>query len=202
MSIIALILKEFAGRGFTVDELYAAFPLLNRSSIRTALWRAKKKGIIKAGRKKAAYTSKGGWRRFRHAKRMVDTNKRRPAPGRDKIHRIYSDAERRNEFDLELTCEGYAPEYMSMDDIEALINPLLVQRGMEIIQNELGVFIIDADAGWRVVGSEWRRGKKAELDIEWKIEAQLINLQGRVYSVKDSFQVVQDMWDKPRGRWT
>lgn len=168
MTLQDIILKTFERFGnntLTNKEIYELNPLLNKGSIRSALSRMKKKGILEsAGR--ATVEIKNFYKKIRHAKRIFDTHKKNP--------------QRAFDVDLELTCEGFAPMDLTLPQIEKVVNPKLLDRGLELL-SENGMSLFEEIIDFSVIGTEELQETSNEYNDTWEVEVKLVNNSGTQY---------------------
>lgn len=179
MSVKNEIIGGFERSNFpflTLQDIYDLNPLINRSSIRSALYRNDdifervEKGVY-------FYDVKPIYGFFRHAKRITDTNKKNAA--------------RNFDLDIEMTCEGYAPVSWDIEKIEDIVNPKLVARSLEVL-NIAGIYLQLHEINFVVIGSEWRRQDRKDIDYlekEWLVEVKMVNNVGAHYVFKGEFYV-------------
>ena len=153
-----------------------------KSSIRSALSRGVGKGKFERVEKGVYFYDVDikKYQMFRHAKRIYDTNKKNPNHPFD--------------IDLELTCEGLAPVSWKIDDIEAIVNPMLLDRSLEILDEE-GIFLFEEIISFNVIGSEWMLSQKtSEYNDVWNVEIKLVNNTGVHYTFAGYFFVEESVW--------
>ncbi len=173
---------------FAVDELYKAFPLLNKSSIRSAVSRMKQKGEaervdtgvyeveIKVVKKK-----KKQYQLYLHTKRVEDTHQKNP-----KKHSW--------DIDVEMNILGTAPKWLSEDDIDLVVNPILVEKALELLSDG-GVFIVESTTYFDVTGSEWRDEKLLNrYDPVWKVEVNLVNKYAVHYTFSKTTRIEENQF--------
>ena len=102
----------------TFKDLYDEFPLFKKSSIRSSVYSMAKKGTIERLDAGVYLYEQVRYGKYRHAKRIYDTHK---PP--NLVRHPY-------DIDLELTCEGFAPLWVDIQDVEDLVNPKLLERSL------------------------------------------------------------------------
>lgn len=159
-------------------EFYQKNPLLSKGSIRSALSRMRKKGIIERI-DRGVYLLKEIYKRYRHAKRIYDTHKKNPGHDFD--------------LDIEMTAEGLAPIDLTLKEIEDVVNPMLLDRGLEILDEE-GIHLYEEMIDFVVVGTQELGGQTESYDSNWSVEVKVVNSSGEVYSFNGFMDVVESEW--------
>ncbi len=182
MTILNLI-KESASNAnekrLSLQEIYQLNQILNRNSIRSSLRRAVKNKQIFRYKNGDFRFKKIEYQEFLHAKRIYDTYK--------------SDVKHAFDLDLEFTCKGYAPNDLSISQIESIVNPKLLDAALLILNHE-GIYLFEQIIEFRVTGSEWMTSKKREYDNTWYVEVKMINNVGVNYTFHGSFNVEKSEW--------
>ena len=184
----------------TLQDLYSRLPAFNQSSIRSALTRGKQAGEFESAgdgvyffdfekyedklreeaeeevneKKRGGGDIKYGF--FRHAKRVMDTN---------------SKSENNFDSDIEMTCQGFAPIFWEIQDIEDVVNPKLLKRSLELITFD-GFYLKEDIVNVNVMGSEWRREEKPDtwqLNPEWEVEVKIVTPRGYHNTIHGEFYV-------------
>lgn len=169
----------------TLDFIYDSLPLYQKSSVRSALSRGVKKDIFQRVEKGVYFydfETIQEFVKYRHLKRIYDTHSKKP----------------RNQWtdimDAELSAEGYSPLEMTNEDIDALINPKLLEKGIDIMVSE-GIYIYQEILDFNVQGSE-----KLDYDIikiydpTWNVEVKFTNNLGVQYLWTGNFEVMEHEW--------
>ena len=174
MTIKDLILKAISEQidptvVFENRELYQLFPLIPKSSIRSALSRmVKNEEIDKIDRGLySAENIKPQYQKYQHTKRIRDTHSVKP------IHEY--------NLDIEGTITGYAATELSFEQIDKVVNPILVQEILKII-SMLGVYLIGETVEFNIMGSEWLFAKSDTFNEIWDVEVKMVNKEGNFYS--------------------
>lgn len=177
--IIKLFQKE-QSPFLILDDLYKAFPLYQKSSIRSALSRGKKAGIFDSPDKGVYFHDyEVQWMIYRHSKHIYDTHSTKP--------------QRAFDLDLELTCEGAAPTNLSINQIDAIVNPKLLIRSLEILEHN-GIILKEGDIDYNVMGSEWKDQTTEPKINEWTVEIRMINNVGAQYVFTGEFYIQGNEW--------
>lgn len=185
MTILNLIKQTYKRESFAflhLHEIYRLNPLVTKSSIRSAISRAVSKGQLEAvGDQVYFYDYKPTYQEFLHAKRIYDTNKQH--------------AKHSFDIDLEMTCIGFAPVNLSIREIEDIVNPKLLDRSLEILDDE-GIYLFEAIIDFRVTGSEWKNKKKETFDNNWIVEIKMVNNIGVHYIFTGNFYLEESEWPR------
>ncbi len=181
MTISDLLVKTFEREGSNLletHEFYDANQLVSKSSIRSALSRMTKKGLIERI-DRGLYEIKELFKKFRHAKRIFDTHKKNPTHEFD--------------IDLEITCEGLAPHYMTPEQVGDIVNPMLLDRSLEILNDE-GIFLFEEIIDFNVIGTEDLGQTSLTYDNLWMVEVKMVNNVGSQYMFDGSMYVNESEW--------
>lgn len=177
--IIKLFQKE-QSPFLILDDLYKAFPLYQKSSIRSALSRGKKAGIFDSPDKGVYFHDyEVEWKIYRHSKHIYDSHG--------------EDVQREFDIDVEISCEGAAPTNLTMEQIDRIVNPKLLTRAVEIMQTQ-GIYLQEKDLDYNVMGSEWKDAVKEPSINEWDVEIRMINNLGSHYTFKGELYVRASEW--------
>ena len=161
---------------FSTSEAYAAFPLLNRSSIRSAISRMKKDGQLVTVERGIYEIESKQYQLYSHSKRIKDTNSIKK-----KKHSY--------DIDIEMTIEGTANRALSHDQIDAVVNPVLVDRSLELLSEE-GILLLEATTNFQVEGSEWKYDKLYKYyEPTWAVEVKMVNNVGAHYTFAGTVEI-------------
>lgn len=160
------------------QQIYDSNPLLKKGSIRSALSRMVRKGVIDRISKGKYELQEFLYKRYRHAKRIYDTHKKNP------LHNF--------DLDIELDCEGVAPADLTVKEIEDVVNPKLLDRGLEILDEE-GIYLYEEIIDFSVVGTEMLQDKIKEYDSSWIVNVKMTT-QSNTYFFEGFMEVAESEW--------
>ena len=157
----------------SVSELRDRFPDMIPGSLRSALSRLAKKGILDRV-ERGIYKVKQIYRMFRHTKRIVETSTKNP--------------QRTWDLDVEATSEGLAPSWKSINEIEKILNPELIDATIEELSRH-GFFLIEDRVTFEIKGSEWLDKREVKYNHIHDVEIIVINNVGSRYIYQTDFTV-------------
>lgn len=158
----------------TLGELYeeAKFP---HSSIRRVISILKKRGILERI-DRGVYKFLRVYVEVLHTKRVIDTHTKDP--------------KHRYDIDIEFTSTGYVPSSLSITQIEKILNPKLIEAGLEKLGEE-GIFLPFEDdlITFKIMGTEIRDGRKSDYTKTHEVSIYMTNNVGVPYTFKTKFYV-------------
>jgi len=142
-------------------------------SVRSALSRLVKKGTLDRI-ERGVYRVKQLYRMLRHTKRIIETSSVSPLRDFD--------------LDIETTSEGFVPTWKSLEEIEAVLNPKLIDETLAIL-NEEGVFLLEERVTFSIMGSEFLNQRAPRYDPKHEVEVVMVNNSGVRYVFRGSYNV-------------
>lgn len=176
--LILNVFKTVHKEVLNLHDIYDSLPLFNKGSIRSALsTMIKNKKITRLSR--GVYKTGSMYVKYRHLKRIFDTHKKNPANSFD--------------LDIELSCEGYAPSIIDINEVADKVNPLLLEKGLLMLDDE-DVHLFEDIIDYHVVGTEVLNHVKTFYDSSWLVEVKLINNSGQQYLFTGFFNINENDW--------
>lgn len=150
-----------------LNELYEAFPLFKRSSIRSAVYSMERKEELDKLEPGLYSYEIALYQGYSHSKRIAGTNSKKPQ-------------NRFKNVDIELTIEGVANTALSHEQIDDLVNPILVTESLlELSMN--GILLIEEMTDFIIAGSEWKPQYYDKYNPYWEVEIKMVNNSGKHY---------------------
>src|SRR5437899_721708 len=130
----------------TLGELYENLRIPH-SSVRRVLSELTKRGITSRP-SRGTYRFLKVYQKILHTKRVIDTYTKKP--------------QHRYDVDIETTSIGYVPAWISLKEVEQVLNPKLISATIEQLGYE-GIFLPDDDRliEFKIMGTETRPGMQS-----------------------------------------
>lgn len=173
--VIIKTLMDMLNFTSTLSNLYSvlSFP---KSSIRRVLSNLTKNGIIDRV-DKGVYKLIQVYREVLHTKRIIDTNSVKP------IHKF--------DIDVESTSIGRVPSWLSLKEIEKVLNPKLIDATIDQLGRE-GILLMEEYVTFKIMGTQFRDANYPRYNQRHDVTIDMTNNSGVAYSFKTHFNVRED----------
>ncbi|MDA8030377.1 MAG: type IV toxin-antitoxin system AbiEi family antitoxin domain-containing protein [Pirellulales bacterium] len=176
-----------AGTVVTTRDLYSEFPLLNKSSIRSALSRAVAAGAIqRIGRGTYQFVAK--YVKVRIAKRIFDTHDPKPI-------RSLRGKDGKLELDVEVTAEGWIPIALDPSQADQVVRDELLYQSIYILNKNLFGFD-ERLTEFEIEGMQRLNETSSRYDPKWNLEIKVVNKQARHYTYNGWFNIPLKKYDQ------
>ena len=142
-------------------------------SVRSALSRLVKSGSLERI-ERGIYKVKELYRMFRHTKRIKETSTKNPMRSYD--------------LDVEATSEGLVPSWVTIKDIERVLNPELIDETLKLLFQH-GFFLMQERVTFEIMGSELLDRFESIFEPFHDVEVVVINNVGTRYLYTGGFDV-------------